>query len=215
MKNLIIKEIRLATHPTNILFLLLSSMLLIPNYPYYVVFFYTTLGIFFMCLNGRENHDIEYSLQLPVRKTQLVYARILYSTILEVLQFVIAIPFAILRAKLIPAGNDVGMDANIALFGLSLLMMGLFNALFFPRYYQDPSKIGGAFVMGSVAVFLFISIAETLTHTAPFFRNQLDTPDPAFLSAKLAVLAVGILAFSALTCWAARRSARRFVQLDL
>lgn len=168
-----------------------------------------------MCLNGRENHDIEYSLQLPVRKAQLVYARILYSTILEVLQFVIAIPFAILRTKLIPAGNDVGMDANIALFGLSLLMMGLFNALFFPRYYRDPSKIGGAFVVASAAVFLYISVAETLTHTAPFFRNQLDTPDPAFLSAKLAVLAVGIVAFTALTFWAAHRSAQRFVQLDL
>ena len=215
MKNLLIKELRLATHPTNIIFLLLSSMLLIPNYPYYVVFFYTTLGIFFMCLNGRENHDIEYSLQLPIRKTQIVNARILYAAILEILQFIIAIPFAILRASLIPAGNDVGMDANIALFGLSLLMMGIFNYLFFTRYYRDPSKIGVAFLIASAAVFLYISVAETLAHVVPFFRDQLDTPDPACLDAKLIVLAVGLLAFLLLTVFAARQSSKRFVKLDL
>ena len=38
MKKLLYKEIRLGMHPTNPLFLGLSAMLLIPNYPYYVIF---------------------------------------------------------------------------------------------------------------------------------------------------------------------------------
>ena len=58
MKNLLYKELRLALHPTAILFLFLSAMLLIPGYPYYVVFFYTCLGIFCICRNGRESRDI-------------------------------------------------------------------------------------------------------------------------------------------------------------
>ena len=62
MKQLLYKEWRLAMHPTALLFLGLSLMLLIPNYPYYVTFFYTTLGIFFICVNGRENRDITYML---------------------------------------------------------------------------------------------------------------------------------------------------------
>ena len=48
MKNLLLKEYRLAMHPTVLIFLALSAMLLIPSYPYYVVFFYTALGVFFV-----------------------------------------------------------------------------------------------------------------------------------------------------------------------
>ena len=48
MKALIKKEFKLALHPTVPLFWLLSAMLIIPNYPYYVAFFYTTLGLFFV-----------------------------------------------------------------------------------------------------------------------------------------------------------------------
>ena len=47
MKQLLYKEFRLVTHPLLPFFLLLSAMLLIPAYPFYVVFFYTTLGLFF------------------------------------------------------------------------------------------------------------------------------------------------------------------------
>ena len=51
MKALLQKELRLAMHPAALLFLALSALLIIPNYPYYVTFFYTTLGIFFYLLN--------------------------------------------------------------------------------------------------------------------------------------------------------------------
>ena len=34
MKHLLNKEFRLAMHPTNLIFLTLSAMLLIPDYPY-------------------------------------------------------------------------------------------------------------------------------------------------------------------------------------
>ena len=95
MKNLVYKEFRLAAHPTNYTFLSFAFMLLIPNYPYIVSFFYTTLGIFFMCLSSRENHDLEYSLNLPVRKRDLVGARILTVCIFELLTIVATIPFAV------------------------------------------------------------------------------------------------------------------------
>ncbi|MEG2624491.1 MAG: ABC-2 transporter permease, partial [Clostridia bacterium] len=95
MKNLFYKECRLAAHPTSILFLLLSAMLLIPNYPYLVVFFYTSLAIFFVCLAGRENHDIFYTLSLPVAKRDIVRARFAFSVVLQLAQILIAVPFAV------------------------------------------------------------------------------------------------------------------------
>ena len=215
MKNLLNKEIRLAMHPTNLIFLTLSALVIIPNYPYYVTFFYTALGLFFLCLNGRENHDIEYSMTLPVRKRQLVKARIGFAVILEMLQFLLVIPLAMLKPVMSPEGNAVGMDANLAFFGLSLLMMGLFNYQFFTAYYKQPAKVGKAFVVSSTVMFVYITVAETLAHVLPFFRDQLDTPDPQFLGAKLAVLAIGLLAFALLTLLGYRVSAERFEKLDL
>lgn len=68
MKKLLMKEFRLSMHPSTPLMLLLSAMVFIPNYPFVVIFFYTTMAIFFTCLSGRENRDIAYSLSLPVAK---------------------------------------------------------------------------------------------------------------------------------------------------
>ncbi len=215
MRHLLVKEFRLALHPTAFIFMSLAAMLIIPNYPYYVTFFYTTLAVFFTCLSGRENKDIPYSMNLPVRKADLVGARILTVVILELTQVALAIPFAFLRQKLPVPNNQVGMEANIAFFGLSFLMMGLFNLSFFTRYYRDVRKVGSSFAISSVAVFLFIAVAEACAHAIPLFRDKLDTLDPAFLGEKLVVLAVGLAGFLILTLTAQVLSVRSFERLDL
>lgn len=46
MKALRQKEWRLSMTPVPFFFLALSALLLIPSYPYYVTFFYTSLGVF-------------------------------------------------------------------------------------------------------------------------------------------------------------------------
>ena len=215
MKQLLYKEWRLAMHPTALLFLGLSLMLLIPNYPYYVTFFYTTLGIFFICVNGRENRDITYMMLLPIRKRDLVTARFLLILLLEGAQVLLAIPVAMLRNNLISAGNAVGMDANVAFFGLALVMLGLFNNVFLTGYYRDVNQVGKPFVISSTVIFLYMAVVETLTHVIPFFRDRLDTKDPLFLPEKLLVLAVGLLLFALLNLLAWRRSVRSFETQDL
>ena len=54
------KDLRLAAHPMMYVFALFGAMLIIPNYPYTVVFFYGLRGIFFTFLNGRENKDVYF-----------------------------------------------------------------------------------------------------------------------------------------------------------
>lgn len=215
MKHMLNKELRLALHPTVPLFWLLGAMLLIPNYPYYVIFFYTLLGIFFVCLSGRENNDIAYTLTLPVRKRDVVAARMGLAVLIEGVQVAVAAPFAVLRQHLPLPGNQVGMDANIAFFGLGLLLLGAMNAFFFPRYYAAPDKVGKAFAKTSVLTFLVIGVLETLAHALPLFRDQLDTPDPQFLPQKLICLGVGLAAYGLCTAWAYGVSVRRFEALDL
>lgn len=214
MKHLFFKELRLALHPAAALFLLLSAMLLIPNYPYYVICFYTCLGVFFISQGGRENRDMEFSALLPVRKGDLVRARFLLVAALQAAQLLLCVPCALLSSR-ISAGNLVGMDANTAFFGFALALYGVFNFSFFPRYYRAPNRVGAAFGWGCAFLTVWMLVFEACAHAAPFFRERLDTPDPAFLPEKLAVLALGAAAYALLTALALRRSVQRFAAVDL
>lgn len=215
MGNLLKKELRLALHPTAPIFLLLSSMLMIPNYPYLVIFFYTGLAVFFTCLTGRENHDVVFTMLLPVAKKDVVKARVMLVALLEITQCLVAIPFAALRQTLIPEPNMVGMDANMALLAFALVQMGLFNLVFFHVYYRDVRRVGTAFVWSSVATFLYICIEEALTHMVPLFRDVLDTPDTAHFVEKLLALLLGVVLFSLMTWFACVRAQRDFELQDL
>jgi len=215
MKNLMVKEFVLARHPTSLLFILLASMLLIPNYPYFVVFFYCCLGVFFICLTGRENRDIDFTMLLMVRKRDVVKARILMVAILEATQILVAVPFVLLRGSLIPGGNAVGLDANTALLGLGFVFFGIFNYVFFTAYYRDVSKVGKPFALGCITATIFMLIVEASVHTVPFMRDTLDTADPQFMGYKLIVLLAGVLLFAALTFLGYKKSARAFESLDL
>ena len=215
MKALLYKEFRLAMHPTQPFFLLLSAMLLIPSYPFYIIFFYTLLGIFFVCLSGRENNDIDYTLNLPIRKRSAVTARFCFACLLEMAQMLLAVLFLLLRQALKIGVNQAGMDANLSFLGLSFALLGLFNLCFFCRYYAAPEKVGRAFVFTSIIGFIAMAFLEVGAHIIPFMRDMLDTPDPQFLSAKLLVLLAGIILYAALTFLAWRRCIRRFEGLDL
>ena len=52
MKTLLYKQLKLVCHPMTPVFCLFGVMVLIPNYPYSVTFFYVTLGLFFTFLKN-------------------------------------------------------------------------------------------------------------------------------------------------------------------
>lgn len=210
MKQLLKKEFTLAVHPTSWLFLGLSAMVLIPNYPYYVIFFYTGLGVFFTCLNGRENQDVLFSLLLPVSRRQVVGARMATVVLLELLQMLLTALFSLLRRALPLGENAAGMEANLALLGLGLVVMALGHSAFFRVYYRNVQKVGVAFLWCSAVEFISIGILEVMAHTVPLFRDRLDTPDPAFLTEKLLVLALGAVVYGLLTFLTYRRAVRDF-----
>ena len=118
MKTLLYKQLRLVCHPMTPVFCLFGAMLLIPNYPYSVIFFYVTLGLFFTFLNMREQKDIYFSALLPIRKRDTVRAAVVFAVLVEMLSMVITALFCLLSAKLQPGkDNAVGMDANLMLLG--------------------------------------------------------------------------------------------------
>ena len=215
MRNLLRHELKLVAHPTNWIFLALSAMLLIPNYPYYVVFFYGCLGFLFTFTDARENQDLLFLSLLPLGKRDLVKSRFLLVVLFQLGQMLVAVPFAILRQALSLGANLAGMDANIALFGLALPMLGIFNRIFLGSFFRRPAKVGTAFLKGCVGLAVYMALAETAAFTVPFFRDCLDTPDPEHMGAKLTVLAIGAVLYALLNALAYRNCVKTFEKVDL
>lgn len=213
--KLLKKEFRLCLHPTAPLFLMLSTMVLIPNYPYAVCFFYMTLAVFFICLTSRENHDAAYNAVLPVSRAQIVRGRILFVCCFEVMN-VVACGLMLLAKNAIGwAPNQAGLDANIAVLGEGLIVFGLFNGIFFPMWYKNINQVGVPFLVSAAAVFLYIGGASASTYIVPFVRDCLDTPDPEFWLEKLLFTGAALIFFILLTALGMRLSIRRFERFDL
>ena len=215
MKNLLKKELSLCLHPSTPLMLALSALALVPNYPLSLIFFYLTLGLFFICLSGRENQDVVYTMTLPIARRDLVGARFLLTLLLELVQLLLCFGFIQLHRMLGSTPNAAGMDANLALLGEGFLFFGLYHLVFFPSYYRDVNKVGVSFVKGAVFAAVFVAADIVGCYAVPFMRDVLDTPDPQHRGAKLVFLAVSVLVYAAGTLLALRISQRRFERLDI
>ncbi len=136
MKLLMKKEWKLVVTPVPLLFLLLSALVLVPSYPYYVTFFYNALGIFLMLQAARENRDVYYMALLPVTKRDVVRARFSTIVTLQLLQALVCVPFMLLRRGYAQINNPVGIEANLAFLGFGFVLMGLFDLVFLPMHYK-------------------------------------------------------------------------------
>ena len=200
--------------PVPLLFLALSALVLVPNYPYYVTFFYTTLGIFLWFQAARENRDIAYMLLLPVTKRQIVWARVWTVVQIELLQLVCCVPFMLLRARY-GVNNAVGIEANCAFLGFGALLLGLFNRTFLPMHYKNGYDLGKPFAVSCVVLTLGIVVLETLDHVLPYMKTVCESYAAADQLRQLPVLLGGLIAFAALTYDAGRVAIRRFERADL
>ena len=51
-------------------------------------------------------------------------------------QLLISVPYAVLRQAIYPDGNSVGIDANVAYYGLGLIMFAVFDFIFLIVFYK-------------------------------------------------------------------------------
>lgn len=215
MKNLLYKELRLGIHPTMCIFLAMPLLMLAPNYPYYVVFMYTCLAIYFTFLIGREQNDIFYTAALPIKKTDVVKGRFATVILFELASVFISVPFAVISAKVNPnGGNAAGIEPNLAFYGLALIMLGGFNIAFIPEFYRTARKLFRPMLYASVFIFVYIGAAETAAQYYPSPVSEfLDRA--GIFPEHLPILAAGIIIYTVLTFLAYKISAKRFERVDL
>lgn len=214
MKALLYKQLRLVCHPMTPVFCLFGIMVIIPNYPYTVVFFYVTLGLFFSFLNMREQKDLYYTALLPVPKRDAVKAGCLFTALIELTSLVLLAPCCLLAAHLQPGkDNLVGLDPNLALLAAGFLIYALFNAVFLPSFYKNGYKVGVAFVKVTIPMALLMLVMEALPHIPGL--TWLDDMDAATQLRLLPVLIGGILICTGCALLTFRAAARAYEKVDM
>lgn len=213
MFNLLYKELRLAAHPTYYIFMLMGALVIVPAYPYTVVFMFGCLACFITFMYGRETNDIYYTALLPVKKRDTVKAKVLLIVLVQMVQLLISLPFALVRVHVLPEGNPVGIDANVAYYGLGLVIYTVFNLLFVPRFFKTAHKVGSAFIVAMVPVTLCMIAVEVLVHVPGL--AWLDSVAGADLVKQLPILAAGMVIYAAGIGLAFNVGVKRFERVDL
>ncbi len=216
MRDLLYKEFRLAIHPSMFVFVFFGVLLLIPSWPYFIAFGYIFIAFMNIFIMGRSNQDIFFTTCLPVRKADTVKARVYSVAVFELIQIVLAVPFAVLNTLFInPHGNQAGMNPNIAFFGCVLIMYAVFNIILLPGFYKTAYKVGVPLLLGTLAAIAFAGAVEAAVHTVPALHTTVNAFGTGHLSSQLIVLVVGIGIFFTLTWLAYKKAAKNFDKVDL
>jgi hypothetical protein len=213
MKALLYKELKLVINPMFYLVTLFSALLMIPQWLFFLALMYfcfiSVPNLFTM---GKNYKDIYFSATQPVRRRDIVKARVWSLTILELLQLLLAAVCILIRFRIYAIPNWF-LDANFAFLGLCFVMYGIFNVVFLPMFYKTAYKVGWPSIVAMIAAIAFAAGIELgIVYNVPFMRflDGIHTTTVHILT-----LAVGAAAFVGLNIAAYRISAARFEKIDL
>lgn len=215
MKNLVLKEFRLNVKFPVYLLSLLGSMMLIPDYPLIVGIGYCVFQVFIYMQYVRENLSQEFSTMLPVKRADIVRATTCVICLLQMLTVTVAALCAVVTRFVHPQGNVVGLDPNFTFFGVSLLCLATFNAVFLPKYFKTGYKYGLPILLGLIAFLVTYGVAETLVQVIPALTSSLDSYKSETTWARLTVLAVGIIVYVLTNLLATKISIKKFECVNL
>lgn len=217
MKNLLNKELKLATPLLTWLFLAFSLMTLIPGYPILCGAFFVCFGIFQAFQYGREANDILYTVLLPIGKKEAVRAKYLVSCFFELVAFLIMAVLTCVRMtalrEVAPYANNALMAANPLFLAFVLLIFASFNFIFLGGFFKTGYGIGKPFVLFIIAAFLLIVIGEILHHLPGL--SFLNASAGKGLVPQLLILLAGAGLYAGLTGLSYVRSGETFEKLDL
>ena len=212
MSELLYKELRLAAHPNLYVFMLMGMLLLVPSYPFGVVFLFGLLGPYISVFYDRETRDTYFTVLLPIKKADVVKGKCALFAFAQLGQLIISVPFALLRPLLYDS-NAVGMEANAAYYGFGLMIYGIFDLIFLTQFYKTAYKAGKAFIVAGIPAVLLIAGMEFLTHIPGM--AWICALDAHALITQLPLLVMGAVIYSVALFFACRRAGSNFSRVNL
>ena len=214
IKTLVYKEFRLNITPWMYFCLLFPLLLFIPAWVFFIALGYIFMFFMFVSQNDKMNQDLGFASSLPVPKSQIVLARTAMVVIVQFAFLLVAALVAVAHFWLYDSDNSIGMNPNLAFFGLSLVMYAVFNLIYLPGSYSRPYRMLWPILGGVLAALI---VGGTLT-TLPAFLPALAVINDRGLGHfghQLAVFAVSLLLYAGVIVLAYRRAAANFAKVDL
>lgn len=161
MYKLLKKEFTLCMNFQLIMFTLLGLVMSwIPSYPHYVGPFYLTVGIGTLFTFNMVNHDIFYTATLPVKKNDVIKARIIFICTLEIFVTLFSTILSVIFFHFMGDENKAGINANTAYMGLQLFLYSVYNMVFIGPAYKKPEKPIVPFFLGMASYWIFYALCE-------------------------------------------------------
>ena len=206
MKALLYKELKLAIHPMCYIFLFtFPLMVLIPKYPLGIGFIYvlSVYPILFLGANkGQQSNDLLFSVLLPIRKKDIVLARIITLVIYQfafILLNALLIPFAYLiqQAMLNNGVKDVtnaglSIKGYVSLIAFVLLGYSVADLLYLCLYYRNGKSILLPTLLSIIGFAIYISVVTIGLPYVPFYY---DIFEGSGLPIQFVILGVSLLLY--------------------
>lgn len=161
-------------HPICYIFILLFPFtILIPSYPMGIGFIYvlTCYPILFLGANkGQQSNDLLYSTLLPVRKKDIVMARIITIILMQVAFIAITsalypltriINTNILQSAEHPEEYTVpglGLNSYVLLLAIAIIGYAIADLIFFPIYYKKGKSIVASTLLTILGFVIYIGV---------------------------------------------------------
>lgn len=209
MYKLLMKEVRIASHPLSFFFILFSFMFLIPGYPILLAPFFVTLGIFQSFQKARENGDILFSVLLPIPKRDTVKGKFIFVISIELCSTILMALCVILRGTVLRDNpvytSNPMMKADLFALSLAIFVFAIFNYVFVRGFFHTAYNIGIPFLLYAVSAFIVVVAGEILSHFS-FVKSHF---------VQFTLFAVLFFLFALITIISYRMSVRSFEKLDL
>ena len=226
MKALIYKELKLSMHPICYIFILLFPfMILIPSYPMGIGFIYvlTCYPVLFLGVNkGQQSNDLLYSTLLPVRKKDIVMARIITVILMQVAFIAIMsalYPLArIINTNILQSAEHpeeytvpgLGLDSYVLLLAIAIIGYAIADLVFFPIYYKKGKSIVASTLLTILGFAIYIGVFTVALPYVPGleFLNNLH------IGIQFGVLAGALVVSFALHLVVYKVSSKRLEKVD-
>lgn len=214
MKNLLFKDLRIGVSPLfYVLTIIFGALMFIPGWVYFIVpLYYAFVTVPNVMAGFRSSNDLTMSVLMPVRKKDIIKARMITFGILQLMHIGFAVVFALFNNHLYKDWPFLFMRPNVAFFGIAFIIYGVFNLIVFPIHYKTAYKYGFAVILGN-SIVLALATAVELTYIKwASFREYLSGPTDAV---HLGILGAGILIFGITAFIAYNISVKNFEKVDI
>lgn len=179
MKSLLYKEFRLAMHPLCYVFaLVFPLMLLIPNFPLFIGTLYIIPGftILFLGANkGKQSNDLFYSALLPIRKKDIVFARMMSVMAMEIMALVmmgIMYPLKLVIEAAMGPTSPFTTQGIISGFAFALIGYAFVNAVYFLMFYKSGRSITAPTLIATFGYVIYILIFTSILPAVDPTNNE-------------------------------------------